>query len=90
VPHPWLALGHGWVCHKFLTLALLMLGVFADHTHNTTTVNDLALVTNRFYGCTNLHVISLQTTAFALQPQTAGKSARDGAELLLELAAGSY
>jgi hypothetical protein len=35
-------------------------------------VDDLALVTNRFYGCTNLHIISLQTTAFALRPHTAG------------------
>jgi hypothetical protein len=38
-----------------LTLALLVLGVLADHTHHATAVDDLALVTDLLYRCTNLH-----------------------------------
>jgi hypothetical protein len=38
-----------------LTLALLVLGVLADDANDTLAMNDLALVADRFYGCTDLH-----------------------------------
>jgi hypothetical protein len=38
-----------------LALALFVLGVLADHTHNAATMNNLALVTDLLYGRTNLH-----------------------------------
>ena len=43
-------------CFLFTSaLALLVLGVFADHAHHTVASNDLALVTDFLYGCPNLH-----------------------------------
>jgi hypothetical protein len=38
-----------------LTLALLVLGVFADDADDTLAMDDLALVADRFYRCTDLH-----------------------------------
>jgi hypothetical protein len=38
-----------WASHKLLALALLMLGVLADHTHHAAAVDDLALVANLLY-----------------------------------------
>jgi hypothetical protein len=58
-----------------LALALLMLGVLADDTHHTTAVNDLALVTNLLYGCSDLHSNSLKQPvllASGLRPEAHG------------------
>ena len=38
-----------------LSLTLLVLGVLADDANDTATVNHLALVADRLYGCTDLH-----------------------------------
>jgi hypothetical protein len=38
-----------------LSLTLLVLGHFTDHANFAVTMNDLALVANLLYGCTNLH-----------------------------------
>src|SRR5262249_16561418 len=49
-------------CHKTsfasLSLTLFMLGVLADHTHHTTAMDDLALITNLLYRCSYLHNLS--------------------------------
>jgi hypothetical protein len=51
-------------CHIFslpglLPLALLVLGVDADHAHHSAPVDHLALVTNLFYACPYFHTASL-------------------------------
>ena len=38
-----------------LSLALLVLSVLADDANHALAVNHLALVADRFYGCTDLH-----------------------------------
>jgi hypothetical protein len=38
-----------------LPLTLLVLGVLADNANDTATVNHLALIADRLYGCTDLH-----------------------------------
>src|SRR6266404_834464 len=38
-----------------LSLALLMLGIGANHAHHTPPMNNLALVANLFYRCPNFH-----------------------------------
>jgi hypothetical protein len=42
---------------SYLALALLVLGVFADDANDAAAVDDLALVADRFYGCSDLHKI---------------------------------
>jgi hypothetical protein len=42
-----------------LPLALLVLGVDADHAHHSAPVDYLALVTNLFYACPYFHAVSL-------------------------------
>src|SRR6185437_13421732 len=39
-----------------LSLTLFMLRVLADHTHHTLAVDDLALIANFLYGCSDLHI----------------------------------
>ena len=41
--------------YQELSLTLLVLCDFTDHANLAVTVNDLALVANLLYGCTNLH-----------------------------------
>jgi hypothetical protein len=38
-----------------LPLTLLVLGILADDANDTTTMDHLALVADRLYGCTDLH-----------------------------------
>jgi hypothetical protein len=38
-----------------LSLALLVLGIGADHPHHATPVDHLAFVANLFYRCPNFH-----------------------------------
>jgi hypothetical protein len=40
-----------------------VLGVLADDANDATAVDDLALVTDRFYGCTDLHKIPSSVAA---------------------------
>jgi hypothetical protein len=40
-----------------LALALLVLCVLADHSHNPTACDDLALDANFLYRCTDLHLL---------------------------------
>ena len=49
-----------------LALTLLVLRVLADDTHHATAVNDLALVTDLLYGCTDLHVVPFEYTGVRL------------------------
>ena len=39
----------------FLTLPLLMLGIDADYTHDTLTLDDFAFFANLLYGCADFH-----------------------------------
>jgi hypothetical protein len=43
-----------------LSLALLVLGVDANHAHHAAPVDHLALVANLFYRCPNFHILLLE------------------------------
>src|SRR5262245_31168022 len=42
-------------CHCLLSLSLLVARVLADHANDPAALDDLALLTNRFDRCSNLH-----------------------------------
>jgi hypothetical protein len=46
-----------WLEVPMLSLALLVLGVDANHPHNTAPMDHLAFVTNLFHRCSYFHVL---------------------------------
>jgi hypothetical protein len=53
-----------------LTLALLVFRSFADHTHHTLAVDDLALIADFLYRCSYFH--KNQPSAVSTQPSRRG------------------